>query len=369
LITARLPYFTQHIRKYLGIDFASHTAANAAQFRRNKEVIIMRIVHRLAIAGGALALFAGTLSGFSPRVAAATPLTVGVIIPGSISDKGWMESGYDGLMAAEKKYGGRIKVQMIENVKDADMRQAVTTVAENNQIVIGVGGQTLSSIERVAPRFPNVKFTQIAGALDKAYPNVALFDVKQAEIGFVAGATAALLSKTHVIQFIGGTQLTPIVNAGIEFDAGAKYVDPKIKVITTYTGDFDDVEKAKEAALAAIAQGADLEYQILNLGVRGLEEAVREKGTHIIGSYTDRCGSDPLYIAYSITGVGHLVETSVDESVAGTWKPGYKPFGLAAGPKASGMVVCKGVSTPAIVAKIKEIEKAILAGKIRVLKS
>ena len=39
---------------------------------------------------------------------AADPIKVGILIPGSKSDKGWMESGYDGLVASEKKYGDKI---------------------------------------------------------------------------------------------------------------------------------------------------------------------------------------------------------------------------------------------------------------------
>ena len=39
------------------------------------------------------------LNGLAMPVLAAGPLTVGVLIPGSKSDKGWMESGYDGLQA------------------------------------------------------------------------------------------------------------------------------------------------------------------------------------------------------------------------------------------------------------------------------
>ena len=72
-----------------------------------------------------------------------------------------------------------------------------------------------------------------------------------------------------------------------------------------------------------------------------MEQAAKEKGTQIIGSYTDRCGTDPLYVGYSITGVGYLIEYAIEQTVAGTWKPGYKPFGLAMGPKASGMVICR----------------------------
>jgi len=146
---------------------------------------------------------------------------------------------------------------------------------------------------------------------------------------------------------------------------GAKYINPNIKYFEAYTGDFDDVAKAKEATLAAIAQGADIHYHILNLGLRGMEQAAREKGTHIIGSYTDRCGTDPLYVAYSITGVGFQVKYAIDHFVAGTWKPGYKPFGLAMGPKASDLIICK--STPEMNAKIDQIKKDILSGKIKVL--
>src|SRR5258705_11206719 len=54
---------------------------------------------------------------------AADPLKVGVLLPGSKTDKGWMESGYDGLAAVQKELGDKIKVQMIENISNADMEQ------------------------------------------------------------------------------------------------------------------------------------------------------------------------------------------------------------------------------------------------------
>ena len=43
------------------------------------------------------------LGGLGAPARAAGPLTVGVLIPGSKSDKGWMESGYDGLKAAREE--------------------------------------------------------------------------------------------------------------------------------------------------------------------------------------------------------------------------------------------------------------------------
>jgi basic membrane protein A and related proteins len=315
-------------------------------------------------AGAAGLVMLGGLA--APARAQGSPLNVGVLIPGSKSDKGWMESGYDGMKAAEKKLGGKVAVKFIENVKFGDMEQVLVTLAGKNELVLGIGGQTQASVFKVAPRFPKVKFAIIGGNADPKKPdNVSGYDVRQAEIAFVAGASAAMLSKTGGVSYVGGLEIPAIKNAGIEFGKGAKYINPNIKYFESYTGDFDDVAKAKEATLAAIAQGADIHYHILNLGLRGMEQAAREKGTHIIGSYTDRCGTDPLYVAYSITGVGFQVEYAMEQAAAGTWKPEFKPFGLAMGPKSSDMVICK--ATPEQKAKIEEIKKDLLSGKIKVL--
>lgn len=296
---------------------------------------------------------------------AADPLAVGVLIPGSKSDKGWMESGYDGMVAAQKAQGDKIKVQMIENINYADMEQALTNLATKNKLVIGVGGQTQAAVMKVAKRFPKTMFAVVGGNKTDPMANVSQYDVKQAEIAFVAGAAAAMLSKNGAVSYVGGMEIPSIVNAGKEFGNGAKYINPSIKYFENYTGDFDNVAKSKEATLAAIAQGADVHYHILNLGLRGMEQAAKEKGTKIIGSYTDRCGSDPLYSAYSITGVGFQVEYAIKEFVAGTWKAGYKPFGLAMGAQSSDMVVCG--ATPQMKTKLEEIKKLILEGKIKVL--
>src|SRR3954471_6890736 len=87
---------------------------------------------------------------FIPAIAAAAePLKVGVLLPGSRSDKGWMESGYDGVAAAQKEYGAKIQLQMIENINYADMEQALTNLAAKNDLVIGIGGQTQAAVLKI----------------------------------------------------------------------------------------------------------------------------------------------------------------------------------------------------------------------------
>jgi basic membrane protein A and related proteins len=78
---------------------------------------------RLVLAGASIATAVAFGLVIPQSVHAAGPLKVGILIPGSKSDKGWMESGYDGLVASQKKYGDKIKVQMIENINYADMDQ------------------------------------------------------------------------------------------------------------------------------------------------------------------------------------------------------------------------------------------------------
>ena len=316
---------------------------------------------RTAVSAGVLA----TQVGYPSIASAAGPVKIGVLIPGSKSDHGWMESGYNGIKAAQQRYGGKAKITFIENVKFGDMEQALVALAAKNDLVIGGAGQTQASVLKVAKRFPKVKFS-IVGPTGTPTENVAQYDVLQAQIGFVAGAVAAMLSKNGAVSYVGGMEIPAIVNTGKEFGNGAKYARPDVKYFPAYTGDFDDVAKGKEATLAAIAQGADVHYNILNLGVRGMEQAAREKGTKMIGSYTNYCADrNPLYVAYTVSGIGYMVEYAIDQMMAGTWKPEYKQFGLAMGPRAAGIEVCTG-ATPKMLAMIKQIEQDLLSGKIKV---
>ncbi|MDQ6679665.1 MAG: BMP family protein [Pseudomonadota bacterium] len=303
---------------------------------------------------------------YSASALAAGPVRIGVMLPGSKTDHGWMESAYGGITAAQERYKGRAVITSIENVKFGDMEQALVALAAKNDLVIGAAGQTQASVLKVAKRFPKVKFS-IVGPTGTPTANVAQYDVLQAQIGFVAGAVAAMLSKNGAVSYVGGMEIPAIVNTGTEFGNGAKYIKPDIKYIAAYTGDFDDVAKAKEATLAAIAQGADIHYNIVNLGIRGMEQAAREKGTKLIGSYTNYCAeANPLYVAYTVSGIGFMVEYAIDQMMAGSWKPEYKQFGLEMGPRSAGIQICSG-ATPEMMAKVAQIEKDLLSGKIKVL--
>ena len=295
------------------------------------------------------------------------PRRIGVLIPGSITDKGYMESAFQGFKAAEARRKDRAAFQLIENINYADMEQVFVQLASRNEFVVACSGASQAAMLKVAPRFPNVRFSLAGGAklAPTAPPNVAQFDARQAEIAFMVGATAALLSKTGTVAYIGGQEIPSIVNSGREFANGARLINPNVKIISTLTGNFDDVAKAKEATLAAAGQGADVAFHILNRGLQGFEQAARERNMRIIGGVLPRCGSDPIYVAWAKTNIGHILSSAIDAFLENKWTAGSSAYGLRAGPDASDIVLCN--PNREVQTRLDQIRQEIISGKITTL--
>jgi basic membrane protein A and related proteins len=321
---------------------------------------------------GALALVAAACGssgsssggGSSQASGGGKQVKVGVLIPGFPKDGGFMESAADGVVRAKSDLGGKVKIQSISQVSSADMQQALTQLASTNDLIVSIGGQTDEALRQVVKSFPSKKFVEVGGP-PNPLSNLAMYDPKQAEIAFVAGALAALSSKTGKVQFLAGVEIPPIVNTANEFAKGAKYAKPSITVLPPgYTGDFEDVSKAKEAALAGIARGADVQYQILNTGLKGMLQAAHEKGTKVIGGpLTHKCGFDPAFLGYTKSDIGLAAEYAMKQVLAGKWKAQYIPFGLASTTGASGIISCNKDS--AVDSKLKKIMADIKSGKIK----
>ena len=108
------------------------------------------------------------------------------------------------------------------------------------------------------------------------------------EQGFLQGVLSALMNKSKTWGVIGGQDIPPIKNMTIGFAAGSKYINPDIKVLDAFTGDFDDASKVKEQALSMIGQGADIVCVSVNNAGRDAFDAAKEKGLYAIASiYVD----------------------------------------------------------------------------------
>ncbi|MFJ4125135.1 BMP family ABC transporter substrate-binding protein [Streptomyces sp. FT05W] len=294
-------------------------------------------------------------------------LKVGVLFPGSLSDDGFMGSAHLGYQRAAKKHAGTVEFSKVEQVATADYEKALVRFATTSDLVISIGGQTDADVRNVAARFPRVKFAEIGGPADgKPLANLSLYDPQQAEGAFLAGAASALLSKTGTVGFIGGAELPAIVNAAEEYRRGSEAADPDVKVLAPqYVGDFNDVAKAKQSALADFGAGADVLGQVLNLGHKGVAQAAGQRdGALIGGPIAHECGGDPAYAGYVETDIGAEIEYAVDHLVAGDWKAEAVHFGLTFAEPRNDIVLCD-TTDPAVGEKLDELKRKIASGEIR----
>ncbi|KAF0092400.1 MAG: hypothetical protein FD141_584 [Fusobacteria bacterium] len=293
---------------------------------------------------------------------------VALVINGSKTDGGWSQIAYDGLLKAEEKLDAEISVS--ENTKASDFEKVFRTYAkEGNNLVIGHGFEFGDAAMAVADEFPDVMFVITSSTVTNG-KNVGSVSNFNLQAGFLQGSLAALMTKTNVVGSIGGKEIPTIVKTLVGFDLGAKYINPKIKVLSAVTGDGDDANKSKEQALSFISQGADVLMANANAAGRGVYVAAEEKGVFAIASISGE------FDAYS---KGLIASTKVDMSTSilqvaekvqkGTYKAGAEMYGVKEG-------IVALVYSPKLESKISkdvqdkmdDIKDKLTSGEIDVIK-
>jgi basic membrane protein A and related proteins len=255
------------------------------------------------------------------KSAAPTP-SVAFLLPGRIDDGGFIEAGYKGLLKVQSQFGAR--TSYIDNVKPelplmVDALRKL--VAQSPGLIVAHGGQNTPAVEVVAKEFPNQQFVVIQGS--KTAANVAVYEVLQEESAWLAGAAAGLLTHSGVVGHISGIRVVPGLKGRAAYAAGVRHTNPKARLLTNFCGTQDDTARAKQVALAEIAEGADVIFTMLNAGRAGAIEACREKGAKQIGNVRDWYPDAPdVFIASAIADVSLGAPQAVADIVAGRFQPG-----------------------------------------------
>jgi basic membrane lipoprotein Med (substrate-binding protein (PBP1-ABC) superfamily) len=109
------------------------------------------------------------------------------------------------------------------------------------------------------------------------------------------------MTKSNVLGVIGGTELPPVKRSFEAFEQGAKSVNPNIRVVVSYIGNWDDVSAGKEQAIAQISRGVDIIFQNADAAGLGVFQAVKEaKDVKIIGSNANQNDIAPEYTLGSV---------------------------------------------------------------------
>ncbi len=252
-----------------------------------------------------LAAFAIGVSGCTPADRTANDSTTGgkpqfrmaLITPGPISDKSWNGSAYQGLLAVRDSLGASIS--HIQTSTPAEFEENFRQYgAQGYDLVIGHGFEFHDAAARVASSYPKTVFVVTSGRI--AGPNVAGISFEFEEVTYEAGMIAAALSKSGVLGLIAGTEFPPVKASFIAFERGARKINPNVRTLESYIGNWEDVSAGKELALAQIARGADVIFQNADAAGLGVIQAVKEKNVLAFGTNANQNDVAPDVIVGSV---------------------------------------------------------------------
>ncbi|MBF8984769.1 BMP family ABC transporter substrate-binding protein [Lutibacter sp. B2] len=304
-------------------------------------------------------------------------LKVSLVVAGGLGDRSFYDSSNAGLEMAKEKLG--IEGKVLECKNDPSLYGDQLIQASNiSDVVVVVGFEFYDVIKEVAQEFPDKKYIYIDNTVE-GVDNITCIDYMENEGSFLAGALAAMatndtnikgMNEEAKVGMVGGMDIPVVRNFQVGYEAGAKYVNPDVKVETIFAGDFEDPAKGKESALALYAKGVDIVFQVAGKTGEGVFEAAKDVNQYAIGVDTDQRFINPDAIVASMTkGIALSIYESIDRIQKGEFKSGsiYK-YGINENgvDVAFGTEDMKQIVTEDMIKKVNEIKEKIKTGEITV---
>lgn len=339
-----------------------------------------------AVALASIAVLAGCgARGTSTSGKAKTNLKVAVITDtGGINDRSFNQSAWEGLQAWGKENNlvkGKGFTYYQSNSASDYTTNFNSAVQANYKLNFGIGFSLEQATEEAAKANPKDDFVIIDSSPTKPIKNLASVLFADNEGAYLAGVAAAKASKTGKIGFIGGMQSDVITRFKVGYVAGAKSVNPNIKVDVQYAQSFTDAAKGKTIAHAMYGAGEDVVYQCAGgVGAGAFSEAKAQDESRTaankvwligvdqdqkyLGNYTSKDGKKSNFVLVStIKEVGKAVQKIADKTKAGKFPGGsVTTYGL----KDGGVNLGLDNVTPAIKAAVNAAKADIISGKITV---
>ena len=229
---------------------------------------------------------------------------------GGLGDQSYNDLVYSGMKKAESELG--ISFDYAEPKQISEFELIMRDMASSGQysVIVCVGFDQVDPLTKVAPEFPDQKFALIDGVVEGA--NIANYTCMEEEGSFLVGALAGLMKKNaaaysvadnNTIGFIAAMEIPLLVKFDAGYQAGAKFVNPSINVLTDYVGGnnpFSDTTTAKEIALTQYSKGADIIYHAAGGSGLGVFQAAAEQNFKAIGVNSNQNVLDPDHIVASM---------------------------------------------------------------------
>lgn len=304
-------------------------------------------------------------------------LVVSLIIPDQLGDKSFFDSAHAGMLRAEKDLG--IVYKMYESNYDRTLfTEQMIEASEESDVVIALGYEFYDLVKEMSQTYEDKIYLYVDDVLE-GYSNIASLTYGQDEGSFLAGAFGALMTKetqidgineSAIIGMVGGRDIPVIRDFQKGYEAGAKYIDPSIEVLTAFSGDFTNTEKCRKKAEELYQQGADIVFAVAGGAGIGVFDAAEENGRYAIGVDSDQRYINPdVILASMVKNVGNsiydtLIKIQTGESVSGV----NYTFGL----KENGVDLTYGDDTMKVIVpdairkRIEEIRQDLIEGRISI---
>ncbi len=258
--------------------------------------------------------------GTAPDCTQATVFCVGDVTDvGHVDDKSFNQSTWEGVQNAQKD-GYADWIQFIETSDSKDYAKNIATFADAGyKVIVTTGFNLTDPTYAAAKQYPKTLFIGVDQFLSKdathpdwPLPNLVGLVYNEDQSGFLVGALAAMMSKSHSVGGVFGTDAVPPVwRYGEGYRAGAAYEDAKngtkTSVNNVYHNDvgfdktFTDPTWGATTAQSMIDKGADVIFGGGGITGNGAVDKAAADKVLAIGVDTDQYATLPEADAYLLT--------------------------------------------------------------------
>jgi len=234
--------------------------------------------------------------------AAPEPFRVAVVMPSAINDLAFSQSMYDALVRIQESMGREAAFEIAYSEGMFVIEDAAAAIrdyaSQGYDLVIAHGSQYGSSLQEIAPDFPETSFAWGTTLDTFGMPNVFAYEARSEQGGYVNGVVAASLSESGVIGVIGPIETGDAKLYVDGFSAGVMATDPAATVATVWTGSFSDTALASQAAQTHIDAGADVLTGTAQM-VTGAIGVTQESGVLWFGTQSNQTSLAPEIVVAS----------------------------------------------------------------------
>ena len=317
---------------------------------------------------------AGAAGGSS--TSAAKKLKVGMAYDvGGRGDQSFNDSAARGLDKAKTELGLETKeLEATQGETDAQKEERLRLLAQGDyNPIVAVGFAYATALKKVAAEFPDTSFAIVDDDSIQA-KNVTPLVFAENQGSFLVGVIAAQASKTGNIGYIGGVNTPLLQKFQAGYQAGAKAVNPNIKVQVKYLTEppdfsgFGDPAKGKTVAQGMFDSGADVVYAAAGGSGAGAFEAAAASKKLAIGVDSDQYLTAPaavksVILTSMLKRVDVAVYNYIKADASGSPLTGTQRFDL----KADGVgYATSNSAVQPYTAKADEFKQKIISGQITV---